>query len=87
MIAQAFTLVLFYFSYRHKRGRLRHRRGLLILGLHHLLDITLLRGEQGIPHDSARLPTRAFLCSEFWARVGRRAPALFRQYRICHLCL
>lgn len=51
MIAQASTLVLFRFSYRHKRRRLRHRRGLLILGLRHLLDIALLRGEQGIPHN------------------------------------
>lgn len=68
-IAQASTLVLFrfsyghkrrrlrhrrgffHFSYGHKRGRLRHRRGLLILGLRHLLDIALLRGEQGIPYN------------------------------------
>ena len=30
------------------------------------------------PHDSAGLLTRAFLCSELWARVRRRAPALYR---------
>lgn len=55
MIAQASTLVLFRFSYGHKRRRLRHRRGhrrgLSILGLCHLLDIALLRGEQGIPYN------------------------------------
>ena len=50
-IVQASTLVLFRFSYRQKRRRLCHRRGLLILGLRHLLDIALLRGEQGIPHN------------------------------------
>ena len=38
-------------------------------------------------HDSARLLTRAFLRSKFWTRVGRRALALFRQYRMCHPCL
>ena len=42
-------------------------------------DTTSVRNIENINvflHDSARLLTRAFLCSEFWARVGRRAPAL-----------
>ena len=36
----------------------------------------VIRDLKTFTHDSARLLTRAFLCSEFWARVGRRAPAL-----------